>query len=69
MAVAEISRDKRTSQTGKAVPIVEVYHYSSTNPMFFITNSLSLVNTLSCNDNYFPSHIVVCLIITTTCVH
>ena len=37
MAVAEISlRNKPTSQTRIAVPIVEVYHYSITNPMFLL---------------------------------
>ena len=37
MAVAEISLEwnKPTSQTRRAVPIVEVYSYSITNPMFF----------------------------------
>ena len=30
------SGNKPTSQTRKAVPIVEVYHYSITNPMFLL---------------------------------
>ena len=29
-------KDKPTSQTKRAVPIVEVYHYSITNPMFLL---------------------------------
>ena len=50
-------------------PIVEVYHYSITNPMFLL-----LTVSLSCKYS-FPVYItiflviVVCLIITTTCVH
>ena len=30
------SANKPTSQTRRAVPIVEVYHYSITNPMFLL---------------------------------
>ena len=30
------SENKPTSQTRRAVPIVEVYHYSITNPMFLL---------------------------------
>ena len=40
----------------------------STNPMFLFSNSLSLVNTLSCKYYSISSHIVVCLFITTTSV-
>ena len=29
-------KNKPTSETRRAVPIVEVYHYSSTNPMFLL---------------------------------
>ena len=47
------SGDKPTSQTRRAVPIVEVYHYSITNPTFLLL-TVSLVNTLSCKYNYFP---------------
>ena len=54
------------SETRRAFPIVEVYPNSIANVL--TTNSLSLVNTLSCKYT-ISSHIVVCLIITTTCVH
>ena len=47
-------KDKLTSQTRRAVPIVEVYHYSITNPMFLLlTVSLSCKYS-SCKYNYFP---------------
>ena len=55
MAVAgDQSGNKPTSQTRRAVPIVEVYHYFYHKSYVLITNSLSLVNTLSCKYNYFP---------------
>ena len=69
MAVAEISLGIRLRVRPKEPFLLLKYIITLSLILVLIANSLSLVNTLSCKYNYFSSHIVVCLIITPTCVH
>ena len=54
----------------EANTIVGLYPYSVfTNPMFWSTNSLSIVNNFSCEYNSLSSHIVVCFLFNKTSIH